>query len=374
MLKRMFLALTFLLMATQLVAQAQQFQVISQPDRIHIFQNNVAYVQDTLSLPGGADVELVLPITALVDTLILRENGERVANYSIHQDIAITVGWQSESSDTLREISLEYLIQGLSWQPKYDMMIHDETASAAFDFFAAIQNNAFNLDNVELLLVAGSVGTSQIIGGNIGGSSNQVYAPSGPGSSGGQQASIENVTIQHVYELGEMSIPANETLYTHIVSGELPARRVLLWNANADTQVTVIYKVRNETDQPFSPGIVRSYRDGLILGSDGIERTPIDSEGSITVGTLPDVRVSRAVTREQINTSNYYDTLHTVTLEMTNFGADTIELEVIDFYGQDAIEFEFASEPAREPGNVLRWIFTLEPGQVIESTYSYVMP
>lgn len=372
MLKRMSLVIAMFLLAMPMIAHAQQLQVISQPDRVHVFQNNVAFVQDSLTLPGGADVELVLPSTALVDTLILRENGERVVNYSVRMGSEITIGWQNENSDGLREITTEYLVQGLSWQPKYDMVIHDESASASFDFFAAIQNSAFDLDNVELYLVAGSVGTSQIMADTGGLSFNQAYAAEQYSERSGSLASIDTVTIQHIYELGSMSVPANETLYTRIVSGDLPARRVLLWNAYSDTQVTVIYKIKNETDQPFSPGIVRSYRDGLILGSDGIERTPVQSEGSVTVGTLPDVRVSRAETREQVNPNSYYDTLHTVTLEMTNFGADPIELEVIDFYSEEAIEFEFNNTPAREPGNVLRWVFTLEAGATLETTYTYV--
>lgn len=372
--KRLFLILTLFLFAMPLMSQAQQLQVISQPDRVHVFQNNVAFVRDTLSLPGGADVQLVLPTSAMIDTLVLRENGERVANYSVRRESQIVIAWQSESSDTLREITAEYLMEGMSWQPKYDMVIHDETASAAFDFFAEIHNNAFALDNVEMYLVAGSVGTTQILGENRNMAFNQLYAADEAAEVAGGGTSLDTVTIQHVYELGEISVPANETLYTQLVSAELPVRRVLLWNSHSDTQVTVIYKVKNETDQPFAPGVVRSYRDGLILGSDGIERTPIGSEGSVTVGTLPDVRVKRGESTEQINPNAYFDTLHTVTFEISNFSPDTIEIEVIDFYPEESDSFEFRVEPDRESGNVLRWVFTLEPGETLETSYTYMTP
>lgn len=374
MFKRTFLMLIMLLVTMPMVAQAQQLQVVSQPDRVYVFHNDVAYVQDALSLPGGAEVHLVLPQTAMVDTLVLRENGERVKNYSVRRESQTVIAWQSENSDGLREITAEYLLQGMGWQPKYDMILHDETESAAFDFFAEIQNNALNLEDVEMFLVAGNVGTSQILTDNLGRASNQLYAAEQLADFDGSSASVETVTIQHVYELGTASVPVNETLYTHIVSGELPARRVLLWNAPIEEQVTVIYKVKNETEQPFTPGIVRSYRDGLILGSDGIERTPIGSEGSVTVGTLPDVRVSRGETSQQENPNEYYDTRHTVTLEITNFGEETIELEVIDFSQENAIEFSFDREPARETNNVLRWVFVLEPGQTVETTYNYLTP
>jgi hypothetical protein len=154
----------------------------------------------------------------------------------------------------------------------------------------------------------------------------------------------------------------------------LPIRRVLLWNAASDEAVTVIYKVNNNSDQPFSPGIVRSYRDDLILGSDAMERTPIGSEGSVTVGTLPDVRVRREETREPINPNEYYDTLHTITFEIENFSADTIEIEVIDFYPVDSIDLEFQNTPTTEPGNVLRWVFTLEPGTTLDTSYTFITP
>jgi hypothetical protein len=373
MLKKI-LGVLLLALAVPLVVAAQDLQAISQPDRIHIFQNNIAYVQDTLSLPGGAEVALALPTTAIIDTLVLREDGERVSSYTIQRDNQITISWQSDSTEMIREVTAEYLIEGISWYPKYDMVINDETSSAAFDYFAEIQNNAFPLDSVEAFLVAGSVGTSQILDDRSAVAFNQLYAEADFGSANTGNASIDSVTIQHVYDIGQLSVQANETLVTQIVSEELPVRRVLLWNANADNEVTVIYKVQNDTDQPFSPGIVRSYRDGLILGSDPIERTPVGSEGSVTVGTLPDVRVKREVTQEPTNPSDYYDTLHTVTFEIENFSADTITIEVIDFYPVNSTALEFQDEPVTEPGNVLRWMFTLEPDETLETVYTFLTP
>jgi hypothetical protein len=372
--KRMLFVLVILLMGLPMMTQAQQLQVVSQPDSIYVFQNDVAYVRDTLSLPAGAEVNLVLPPTTMIDTLILRENGARVMDYRVRRDSQIVIAWRSEAGDDLLEISAEYLLQGMSWQPKYDMTLNDETASASFDFFAEIQNNALTLQDVEMFLVAGRVGTSQILADDTLRTANQLYAASELADTATSSASIDSVTIQHIYELGTTSVSANETLYTHIVSGDLPARRVLLWNAPSDQQVTVIYKVKNETTQPFSPGIVRSYRDGLILGSDAIERTPIGSEGSITVGTLPDVRVSRGQTSQQENTTDYFDTRQTVTLEITNFGEDTVEIEVVEFARENAIDFRFDREPTFETNNVLRWVFVLEPGQTIETTYDFLTP
>ena len=87
-----------------------------------------------------------------------------------------------------------------------------------------------------------------------------------------------------------------------LVGQELPARRLHVWNAQTDQQVTVIYKVKNESDQPFSEGVVRNYQNGLFIGSDFIELTPLGGEGSVTIGHLQDVRVKREQTQAAIDT------------------------------------------------------------------------
>jgi hypothetical protein len=216
MLRRLFVLVSIFL-SVSFVASAQQLQAISQPDRIHIFQNNIAFVKDTLSLPGGTEIELALPASALVDTLVLREDGERVRNYTVRRDSQITIAWQSNNTDTLREITAEYLIEGISWRPKYDMVINDDTSSAEFDFFAEIQNTSFSLEGVETFLVAGNVGTSQILGDNSAIAFNQLYAEAEFDDRSIGSTSIESVTIQHVYDIGNLSMgqmkPITHKLY-----------------------------------------------------------------------------------------------------------------------------------------------------------------
>jgi hypothetical protein len=134
--------------------------------------------------------------------------------------------------------------------------------------------------------------------------------------------------------------------------------------------VTVIYKVRNETDEPLAEGIVRSYEDGLFIGSDLMELTPVGSEGSVTVGQLQDVRVDRSETTTEID-QDAYEYLHQVVLTISNFGTESIDLEVVDVWLPEAEAFTFSAEPERETGNVLRWAVTVEPGEeeVIEYTF-----
>jgi hypothetical protein len=133
----------------------------------------------------------------------------------------------------------------------------------------------------------------------------------------------------------------------------------------------VIYKVQNDTDVPLAEGIVRISQDQLFVGSDFIETTPIGSEGSVTVGSLPDVRVRRSASEEfRQETGNDYRQ-HSVTLEINNYGEDTLDLIVLDRWNPDAWEFEFSLPPAREPDNILRWEVSIDAGDSLAITYSY---
>ena len=91
----------------------------SQPDRLAVFLNGIAFGQDALSLPGGVDVRVVLPETVFPDTLILRENGERVPLYLIDRRSGPpAIAWQSGTTTDLRDISLEYLMGGVAGAPR----------------------------------------------------------------------------------------------------------------------------------------------------------------------------------------------------------------------------------------------------------------
>ncbi|MCL4251405.1 MAG: hypothetical protein KJ065_24855, partial [Anaerolineae bacterium] len=164
-------------------------------------------------------------------------------------------------------------------------------------------------------------------------------------------------------------------LYDQLFCGNLPARRLLLWNAPSDRQVATIYKVENASGVPLTEGIVRSYQADLFVGSDFIEFTPVGSEGSVTVGGLQDVRVDR------VETVTYHDewpsdqdTLHEITLTMSSFSTDAIALEVVDFYPPGASKFEFSAVPEFEPGNLLRWQVNVPAGETVEIVYSFRAP
>ena len=136
-----------------------QISYTSQPDRVAIFLNNVAYARDEVALPGGVDVSIVLPPTVYPDTLVLRENGKRVPNYRLNSSTGQpTIKWQCATDSELRDISMEYLLGGVSWRPTYDMWVGADTdETVELDYFAEITDSSLDLDDVETQLVAGMV-------------------------------------------------------------------------------------------------------------------------------------------------------------------------------------------------------------------------
>lgn len=361
--------------ATAGAASAQdgdQISYISKPDRVAVFLNNVAYAQDTVALPGGVDVRIVLPDTVYPDTLVLRENGERVANYRLDRSTGQpALKWQSATESELREVTLEYLLGGVSWRPTYDMWLGaDADDSVDLDFFAEITDSALRLEDVETELVAGFVDLSTPI------------APAAELSAKGSLGSLDDtgfvaapagqVDIQHVYDVGLVTAEPGETVYAQMVGDTLSAHRLHIWNAQTDTQVTVIYEVTNDSDQPFAEGVVRTYQDGLFIGSDFIELTPIGSEGSVTVGHLQDVRVKREETQEAI-AQGRFDYRGEVELTISNFTPTTVHMDVVEYRRPDAEELQASIEPQFEAGNIIRWQISVEPGDEMVITYGYLV-
>ena len=362
-------------------AAGDQISYTSTPDQVAIFMNGIAYAHDSLSLPKGVDARVVLPDSVFADTLVLREDGQRVARYRLDRSTGSpAVEWQStpDTADTgddgLREVTLEYLIAGVGWSPTYDMWLGAQTDEmVGFDAFAEVSNGALPMEDVATRLVAGRVDPTQMVDAvsqitanqYIAGYEDPLAAPVAPAA-----APTGSMDIQHVYDVGLVSAEPGDTVYLGLFDGSLPARRLHLWNAQTDDQVSVIYKVRNDSDMPFAEGIVRSYQDDLFIGSDFMELTPVGGEGSITSGYLPDVRVSRAESRAALSTGGFGYT-DEVELTITNLATAPVELEVVDQLPPEAQALQATVEPERTAGNLLRWQVTVEPSSTLVLRYDY---
>lgn len=360
------------------VSADEQITYISQPDEVGIFLNNIAFARDEITLVSDADIQIVLPNEVYADTVIVRENEQTVPQFRINRSTGQTILSLSAqaSSEATRRLTLEYLLAGLSWKPNYNMWLDSENPeSVLFDFSVEIQNTALTLEGVQTTLIAGRVDVSQQIDTISTITTNQYIAGYvEPEAENG--VSVGPVSIQHLYPLGEITAAPGDMLYSSVLQREFAARRLYIWNAQTDLQATVIYKVGNTSDVPLPEGIVRSYQDGLFVGSDFIEVTPIGSEGSVTVGGLQDLRVNRAASQFNIAKgllNDEFDTRTEVTLTLSNFSSDPIEVQVVDTWNPYAQNFSFSQEPEFSPDNLLRWTVTVPAGETVTITYEFIL-
>ncbi len=361
----------------------------SRPDEVALYLSDIAFARDTVVLPVGQEASILLPPGTYLNTLILKEDGRRVPQYRVTPvaqaamsttlysstgQQAYVLTWEPvTTTGETRTVSLEYLLPGAMWTPSYDMTILDDTPDAAvvdLAFFAEITNRSLTLDQTTVYLVAGRVALDQQIdqvpqvtmNQYMVGYSNETVSLPGP--------AVGAVNLQHVYPMGKVSAAPGDTIYAQIASGEFGARRLVMWYATTKQETDVIYKVRNTAEVPLAEGIVRAYQNNLFLGSDYIETTPVGSEGSITVGSLPDVRVHRTATHEYVTAlDDYYQ--HEVTLEIQNFGEEALDLVVFDSWQERAWDFEFSLKAERQPDNLLRWEVNIPAGESVTITYQY---
>lgn len=408
-------ALSVLIIGVAPSAAQDQINYISQPDELTVFLNDVVFVRDDLRVPVNTETLIVLPSQIVENTLSLRDENGRLPQYSITRpggQVVLTIrGDEAETNANaeVRVLTLEYItVGGINWQPLYDMHLSSDTVeTVGFDFFAAIQNSAFTLDETQVNLVAGRVD----IGGQVpvAGFTNMNQAfgdisatqtapaflptpqPSAtpspvdsitptPAAGGTVTPVTSSVVTQSVYRLPPLTAEPGETLYVEVLETTFEARQVLSWNASSSLQANVIYKVRNTSDVPLTEGVVRSYQDGIFLGSDEIEFTPPGSEGSVTVGPLREVRVLREITQVAVPAENPNDEdgtefLREITLSLTSLSGQAREVEVVDVYPSLSSNFEFVGgEPERQGGNVLRWLVVVPAGEELKLIYKYRVP
>jgi hypothetical protein len=383
-----------------------QINYISQPDELTVFLNDVVFVRDVLRVPFGSETQIVLPSQIVPDTISLRDDDGHIALYALSfqtgQYVLTVRDDESGAGDgDVRNLTLEYIaLGGIRWQPLYSLRLNsEESETVGFDFVAAIQNDAFFLEDTQINLAAGAVNVSgqppppAMVDNNQGFSDVQATAtafntpPPSPIPTPTPVVIVTplpNVTpeefapltTQYIYRLEPLTAEPGETLYAELLETSFPARQVLLWNASRDTQASVIYKVTNTADIALTAGIVRTYQDGLFTGSDEIEYTSPGGEGSITIGPLQDMRVTRDATQftvpsENPNDENGVDLRVEVTLSLTNFSPFALEIEVTDVFPSQAFAFEFGTEAEQVAGNVVRWLVTVPAGEALTITYAY---
>ncbi|MFC1960083.1 DUF4139 domain-containing protein [Chloroflexota bacterium] len=374
---------------------AFMFTYESQPDAVALYQGDLAYIRDEVTIPAGMTAHIILPPSTMRESLVMTEAGERVRSYRYrtagvvtpppvsapHMSAALSsmplpvpgmdslaITLDATDAAAPREIVLSYLAHGAGWEPLYDMDVLSPE-SVVFGFDALIHNHALSLQAADLRLVAGMPGADPNYRPDMTVTQmNVLYEePLAAPAAGGP------VAINHVYDLGPQTIWPGETLRRNMVYEPLAARRLIVWDARFGQRTDVIYKVTNSSALPFVAGPVSAYEDSLYVGTDAIEWTPVGSEGSLTIGGLSSVRVRKTESVEDIGTRNDDRYLHTVTLALTNHAGEDLDVTVLDEWYQYGQNFIFSEEPTRQGNNVLRWEVTIPAGEKVEIAYTYIV-
>jgi hypothetical protein len=90
------------------------------------------------------------------------------------------------------------------------------------------------------------------------------------------------------------------------------------------------------------------------------------------VGHLQDVRVERDESSTVISLGRF-SYRYEVELSISNFGPTTVHLEVVDYRRPEAEQLEYSMTPKEEPGNLLRWQLSVEPGASETITYEFLV-
>ncbi len=128
--------------------------------------------------------------------------------------------------------------------------------------------------------------------------------------------------------------------------------------------------MRND-NKTWPAGKVAVYRDGLLVGEDGIEWTPRGRKAKITVGAAPDIDVKKLTTSKVREDRSCCDYDHSVVLLLKNYKDEAVTVSLLDGFPQQAKDLEASVAYQEQPGNLMTWNVTLAPGEKREIAYTY---
>jgi hypothetical protein len=109
-------------------------------------------------------LETQIEVAADADTISLRDDDGHIALYALSFQTGQAVLTVREDQNAggdgdIRNLTLEYIaLGGIRWQPLYNLRLDSQDVeTVGFDFVAAIQNDAFVLEDTRVNLAAGSV-------------------------------------------------------------------------------------------------------------------------------------------------------------------------------------------------------------------------
>jgi len=351
------------------------------PDKMVVYQGNMALVRDEMKIYSGKEVQVILPPQAIPETVQIFDSGKKVERFNIAYEapggqsysssgtgIKNLLSWKSKKAGS-RTIRLDYMMQGLSWTPTYIMdIVNDQKVK--LNYRVGIRNNTTASSKVDLILVSGEIGTPNKGSGYYYRSMNKAQAALNAyerqsrtaGSRGSAYLKATKINAYYTYKMPKSKLEKNGISYVTITDKFLPAQKEFVWVTSTGEQVDIIYTVENKTDTPFAEGLVSVYDKGIFIGSDIIEWTPSGAKGHVTVGGAVDIQAVKNVDIDEIAQRKHHkEYMHKVKIVVKNFANKTRVVKVIEQKYPDAVEIEFGSQPKRSESNTYMWTLSIPP-------------
>lgn len=322
-----------------------------------VYLNQIALLKGTFIAPAGGDISVILPSSLIPDSLSIVDDKQKVTSYYIFQNIPeikqpqeYRVSWKSNATGE-HKVELRYLVRDIDWRPSYSLGILEEN-SVYLIYGVFVKNNALDLKNVNLKLLAGEIREGEIIPLPKPAVALKAYRE----AEVLPEAPPQQVNVYHIYELKNQTIPKNCETYLTLTEGKLSAKKIFLWDTRAGDNINVVYKILNTFDRPLSEGRVRIYEKGIFMGSDFIKWTPPGAECEITMGATKDVRVKKTESAKKVlEKDNRYRYKYFTELEIKNYTDKEVKVKVIEPRFRERENYKFKIQPEELPGDLFQW-------------------
>ncbi len=361
------------------------------PDKMVIYQGDMALVRDEMKIYSGSEVQVILPPQAIPETVQIYDGGIKVNNFNLSFDasrsksydssgaaIKNLLSWKSQKAGA-RMIKLDYMMRGMSWTPSYIMEIVNDQ-QVKLNYRVGIRNQSGAGSEVDLILVSGEIGTPTTGSGYYYRSMNNAQAvlnayekqSDTSRATGSAYLSATKINAYYTYKMPRSKLEKNGISFVTIVDKPLTAEKEFVWATHTGEKVDIIHTIKNDSDSPFAEGLVSVYSKGIFIGSDLIEWTPSGAKGHVTVGGAVDIQARKTVDIDEIPERKHQkEYRHKIELIVENFSNETRTVKIIEPKYPDAVEVDFQVKPDKSEANTHLWNVTIPPKnkKTIEYTF-----
>ncbi|MCE1248153.1 MAG: hypothetical protein LWY06_16050 [Firmicutes bacterium] len=349
----------------------------SVPKRMVVYQGDMAFARDDMTVYSGKNIQIILPPQAIPESVQITDGGKRVTQFNLISDgtgsrayssgagIRNLLSWKSPAPGS-RKIRLDYMMRGLSWTPGYIMEIKSDN-SVYFNYRVGIRNQSDITSNVDLILVSGQIGSPTSGSGNYYRAMNKAQAnmnayeqQQSVVTTGSPYIGATRISAWHAYTMPKARLDKNGVAFVTLCDRELKAKKEYVWATSTGNSVDIIYTVFNETDQPFAEGLVGVYQKDIFAGSDMIEWTPAGGKGHVTIGGAIDIQASKTIDVEEIPARKHdKEYKHQIKLQLENFSNEARTVKIIENKYADAVETNFDIKPEKSEAGTYMWSITI---------------